>query len=65
MEILAKLGSAMSGFWWALDDHERKLLILGGAYMVGMVIYLSTAEQRRRDQIDELADRIAERLQHG
>ena len=62
MEILAKFGSALSGFWWALDDHERRLLVIGSAYLVAMTFYLATAERRRRDQVDELADRIAERL---
>lgn len=65
MEILGKFGSAMSGFWWALDEHERRLLVIGGAYLIAVSFYLATAENRRRSSIDELAERIAERLQHG
>ena len=62
MEIIAKFGSALSGFWWSLDDHERRLLVIGTSYLVAMTVYLATAERRRRESIDELADRIAERL---
>ena len=65
MEIIAKFGSALSGFWWSLDEHERKLLIIGGAYLVAVVLYTSTAQERRERELEELAARLEQRLRNG
>lgn len=65
MEIIAKFGSALSGFWWSLDEHERKLLVIGSAYLVAVACYAMTAQGRRERELDELVDRVAERINRG
>lgn len=62
MEILAKLGSSLSNFWWALDERERLLVIAAGATVA---FALLPAAGGRRDVAaiaDAVADRVAERL---
>ena len=68
MEIVAKFGAAARGFWWALEDEERKLVIGGLVYalwiVAAMVRAQSAAGERERERralasaiVDELAVR--------
>lgn len=62
-EIAAKFADALSMFWLALDDRERRMILLGAAWLVASVA-LAAAERRRREQeLDDVADRVAARLQ--
>lgn len=61
-EIAEKLADALSMFWLALDEHERRLLLIGAAWLVGSVV-LGVAERKRKErELEELADRVAQRL---
>lgn len=62
MEIAAKLADALSMFWQSLDEHERRLLAVGIAY-VGAMIVVGVHERRRKEaELDALSDRVAARL---
>ena len=64
-EIAEKLADALSMFWQSLDERERRLLVLGVAYL-GAVIVLAPLQQRqRRQEREELAEELARRLVEG
>ena len=61
-EIAAKLADALSMFWAALDEQERRALGLAVAWLAASLV-LGAAERRRKQrELDELADRVADRL---
>ena len=61
--IALKLLSALEGFWWSLDEHERRMLLLLGVWTAAnAAVMLKAAEDRRREQ--RLVDRILGEL-HG
>lgn len=62
MEIVAKFGAAMKGFWWGLEDEERMMLV--SAILYGVAIFVGnrmTAQAKERDR-RELAMLVAEEL---
>ena len=48
MEILGKLTDALSMFWQSLDDQERRMLVVGVAYAIGVVVVNRLEEGSRR-----------------
>lgn len=58
-EIAAKFVSAMSGFWWALDEQERRLVLLGLAYLAAMIVWVPLERSRKERERQELADEVA------
>jgi hypothetical protein len=61
-EIMGKFASSMSGFWWSLDDQERRLLVYGVLYLAALVVAIPMTKARDQKRQDELADAVAERL---
>lgn len=61
-EIAAKFASAMSGFWWALDERERRLLIMGLVLLAWALVSLPLERQRRERERSELAAEVAAQL---
>lgn len=62
-EIAAKFADALSMFWLALDEHERRLLLIGAAWLVGSVA-LGVAERKRRQaELDAVAEQVLARLE--
>jgi hypothetical protein len=61
-EIVAKLADSLSMFWQSLDDQERRLLVLGVAWVAASVVLGAVERQRKARELDELAERVAARL---
>jgi type II secretory pathway component PulM len=49
-------------FWQSLDPQERKMLAVGVAWVVYMIVQVPLEQARRQRDRDELADAVAERL---
>ena len=62
VEIVGKFGASMSGFWWSLDDEERKLLLGGVAWAILMVVQVGLERERKRRERDELVALVAEEV---
>lgn len=62
-EIAAKLLDAASMFWQALDDHERRLLIIGAAYLVATVALSASERSRQARERDQLVEDVVQRLE--
>ena len=65
MEILAKFTDALSMFWQSLDDAERRMLVVGVAYAIGLVVVNRLEEGSRRRERAEIVQAVVEELQHG
>lgn len=64
MSIVTKLTDALSMFWQALDDEERRVVLYIGAYIaVSLVVGLQAkaAESRERRLREEVRSILAER----
>lgn len=61
-EIAAKLADALSMFWLALDERERRLLVVGVAWLGASIVLAAMERQRKERELDEVADRVAARL---
>lgn len=61
-EIVTKLADALSMFWQALDDHERRLLVAGVAWVSASLVLGAVERKRKARELDELAERVAARL---
>jgi hypothetical protein len=61
-EIAAKFADALSMFWLALDEQERRLLLLGAAWLVGSVALAAVERQRKEREQEELVERVVARL---
>lgn len=59
MEIAEKLADALTMFWQALDEKERRLLVLGTAWLVAMIALAPVERSRRQRERDEIAERVA------
>jgi len=55
-EIAAKFGAAMTGFWWSLDDNERRMIFLAGVWVAVSLLGLADDRRRRRELNDLLAE---------
>lgn len=62
MEIPAKLADALLMFWQALDDQERRMLVVGCAWAVALVVSSVGANQRRERERNEIAARVLHEL---
>ena len=60
--IVAKFGSAMSGFWWALDEQERRVVIIAGCWLAAMLVNVPLEQRRRARQRDEITAQVLEEL---
>lgn len=60
MEMLAKLRDAGSMFWSCLDERERRLLLLGCAYLVasGLVVLEGRRREGERERLRELVREV-------
>lgn len=61
-EIAAKLADAMSMFWQSLDERERRLLAVGVAYVLAMIVVRPMERRRHEREQEELADKVARAL---
>jgi hypothetical protein len=61
-EIAAKFASAMSGFWWALDERERRLLVMALCLIGWALVSVPVERQRRSRERAELAAEVAAQL---
>lgn len=68
MAILGKLGSALNGFWWALDEHERQQLLVAGCWLLGLLVTElgrrereAALEEQRQALACELVDELERR----
>jgi type II secretory pathway component PulM len=59
VEIAEKLADALTMFWQALDERERRLLALGVAWLVAMIALAPVERSRRQRERDEIAQRVA------
>lgn len=59
MEIAEKLADALTMFWQALDDRERRLLVLGVAWLGAVIVMAPVERSRRQRERDEIAQRVA------
>ena len=67
MDIAAKLADALSMFWQSLDDRERRLIVIGCAYLAAVVLLAPVEKARRERERSEIVEAVARRLegQHG
>ena len=64
MQIIPKLRDSLTMFWQALDDAERRVLLLAFSYVVAGTV-ASAAKKNRARQIHRLKHDILEELRHG
>lgn len=57
--IAAKLADALSMFWLSLDERERRLVLLGSAYLLAVLVSASLRRARREQEQAGLAERVA------
>lgn len=62
IEIMGKFASSMSGFWWSLDDQERRLLVLGLAWVAATIVLVPVSRAKAERERQELVDQVTERL---
>lgn len=56
-ELASKFGAAMRGFWWALDERERRILLGAGVWVcvIGLELLAASSARRRRDELVDQA----------
>lgn len=59
--ISAKLLDALSMFWSSLDERERRLLLLGVAYLAAVAVWAPLERRRRLREREELIVEISRR----
>lgn len=59
MEIAEKLADALSMFWQSLDERERRLFVLGVAWLAATIAVAPLERRRRQRELDEIAGRVA------
>ena len=64
MQIIPKLRDSLTMFWQALDDAERRVILVAFAYVVAGTV-ASTAKKNRARQLSRLKHEILEDLRHG
>ncbi|CAB4336723.1 unannotated protein [freshwater metagenome] len=64
MQIIPKLRDSLTMFWQALDDAERRVLLLAFSYVVAGTV-ASAAKKNRARQIHRMKNDILEELRHG
>lgn len=64
MQIIPKLRDSLTMFWQALDDAERRVLLLAFSYVVAGTV-ASAAKKNRARQIQRLKNDILEEMRHG
>lgn len=64
-EIAEKLADALTMFWQSLDTQERRLLAIGGLWLVGVAVSVPMEQARRKRERDELVAAVVERLGRG
>lgn len=66
-EIVGKLADSLSMFWQALDEQERRLVIVGAVWIVAMAANVPLEQRRRRSERDEIAAQVLAELRsaHG
>lgn len=67
MEIAAKLADALSMFWQALDERERKLLLIAVVWIVAAVALRPVQQRKANEERQRLAAEVAGLLEarHG
>jgi uncharacterized protein (UPF0297 family) len=64
VQIIPKLRDSLTMFWQALDDAERRVILVAFAYVVAGTV-ASTAKKNRARQLHRLKHEIIEELRHG
>jgi len=64
VQIIPKLRDSLTMFWQALDDAERRVILVAFAYVVAGTV-ASTAKKNRARQLNRLKHEILEDLRHG
>ena len=65
MEIAEKLADALSMFWQSLDEKERRLFVLGVAWLGAMIALAPLERARREREREQIAERVAVYLREG
>lgn len=65
MSVLEKLSDALLMFWQALDEQEKKLLVVGVVWLGATVIMIPVSRGKAERERDLLVDRVVERLADG
>lgn len=64
MQIIPKLRDSLTMFWQALDDAERRVLLLAFSYVLAVAV-TSEAKKNRARQLHRLKYQIIEELRNG
>lgn len=60
--ITGKLADALSMFWLSLSDQERKLVVVGAAYLLGLVLIAPLERKRKLAEREEIVSEVVERV---
>ena len=60
--IGGKLADALSMFWLSLSDQERKLVVVGAAYLLGLVLVAPLERKRKLAEREEIVTEVVERV---
>ena len=60
--ITGKLADALSMFWQSLSDQERRAVILGACYLVGLVVVAPLERRRKQAEREELVSEVVKRV---
>lgn len=60
--ITGKLADALSMFWQSLSDQERRAVVLGAFYLVGLVLVAPLERKRKQAEREELVSEVVRRV---
>lgn len=60
--ITGKLADALSMFWQSLSDQERRAVVLGAAYLLGLVLVAPLERKRKQAEREELVSEVVRRV---
>lgn len=60
--ITGKLADALSMFWQSLSEQERRAVVLGAFYLVGLVLVAPLERKRKQAEREELVSEVVRRV---
>lgn len=61
-EISGKLADALSMFWQSLSDQERRAVVIGTAYLVGLVLVAPLERKRKQAEQEAMISEVVKRV---